>query len=107
MFFRKAAPANSAVDSNTLSTNQINGSPSTRADSFSVTYDRCLGISLIGAEQVYRVQSTLNSSTQTSTPSVVSTCNTEKSVIIDIAPTPKRSNTLKWGRSKANPINNV
>ncbi|KAH9811968.1 hypothetical protein DFH28DRAFT_1054908 [Melampsora americana] len=107
MFFRKAASANPAVESNTISTNQINGSPSTREDNFSVSYDRCLGISLIGAEQVYRVQGALNSSTQSSTPSVKSSCNTENSVIIDIAPTPKRSNTLKWGRSKANPINNV
>ncbi|EGG09467.1 uncharacterized protein MELLADRAFT_61169 [Melampsora larici-populina 98AG31] len=107
MFFRKAASANPAAQSNTVSTNQINGSPSTREDSFSVTYDRCLGISLIGAEQVFRAQGALNKSIKSTTPSVAPSTNTEKSVVIDVASPPKRSNTLKWGRSKANPPSNV
>ncbi|KAH9811969.1 hypothetical protein DFH28DRAFT_979602 [Melampsora americana] len=105
MFFRKAAPTTPSAESNNISTKQINGSPSTREDNFSVTYDRCLGISLIGAEQVFRAQGALNKSISSNAPSVATSTNTEKSVVIDVGPTPKRSSTLKWGRSKAKPNN--
>ncbi|KAG0149803.1 hypothetical protein CROQUDRAFT_653078 [Cronartium quercuum f. sp. fusiforme G11] len=90
-----------SANSNQITTSDLNGARPKREDTFSVTYDHCLGISLIGAQPISRAQANPNHKRNSTSASVSSQSSGENSHVIDIASTPKRSSLLKWGRPKA------